>query len=44
MKRKINIIGLTLFFTLTLFSLAFSEESMTITTKRGQNYFSCKHL
>jgi len=44
MNRKINIIGLTLFFTLTLFSFVFSEESMTITTYYPSPYGSYNEL
>lgn len=44
MQRKINITGLTLFFTLALFSLAFSEESITITTYYPSPYGSYNEL
>ena len=44
MHRKINIIGITLFFTLALFSFVFSEESMTITTYYPSPYGSYREL
>jgi hypothetical protein len=44
MKRKINIIGLTLFFTSALFSSVFSEESITITTYYPSPYGSYREL